>query len=144
MLEYYSHHISINPDGVYSTWDAEIGYWLKERGVESFIPLMHYGEHGGRWNSEHKTVGLHKPHRAVVLAGPLAFNPIYADSVSVYVFTRLTSYLYGLARLFAGRLVALRDIRRKGGLGLLMASMLRFSPWLQLALIKNILLQSRL
>ena len=115
LLRFYAEQVRANPDGLYSTWDAEIGYWLKDREVQSYLPIRHYGEHGGLWNQEHRHVGLNRPHRADVLQGSLAFLPAYAHGSHFrYVLIRLQSYAYGLCRLLAGRLVAPHDARRMG------------------------------
>ena len=115
LLRYYDEQVLANPGGLYSTWDAEIGYWLKERGIQSYIPIRHYGEHGGLWNPEHRRVGLNRPSRADVMEGRLAFLPAYAQgSYFRYGQIRLQSYIYGLCRLLAGRLVAPHDARRMG------------------------------
>jgi hypothetical protein len=36
----------------YIGWDTRMGYWLKEKGIESYMPYRQYGEHGGMPNVE--------------------------------------------------------------------------------------------
>jgi hypothetical protein len=128
MLKYFVDLTTVNPVGHYYTWDSEIGYWLKERGVQSFIPYKNYGEHGGQWNPEHGRAGLPRPHRADVLISPLSFLPFYASSNYRFYLTRTKAYLYGLARLALGRLISLHDIKRNGGRRLMAETVLRFNP----------------
>ena len=63
----------------YSPWDSGIEYYLRERGLNSYVPFRNYGEHGGAPNPEHKQNKLSKAHRADVLYGRLAFAPMYAE-----------------------------------------------------------------
>lgn len=128
MLQFYKEVIAENPAGKYRAWDTEIGYWLKSRQIQSYIPLKSYGEHGGKWNPEHRQAGMRRPHRADVLVNPLAFLPFYATSSWKFYFTRIASFVYGLGRLFCGRLVAWHDIKRGGGRSLLAAGISRFNP----------------
>src|SRR5262249_51404342 len=58
LLQFFDEELKANPLGGYSPFDAKIGYWLKDRGVESFIPYRHYGEHGGIGNPEHVAARL--------------------------------------------------------------------------------------
>lgn len=88
----------------YSGWDSRMGYWLKEQGIESYMPYRYYGEHGGRPNSEHRRAGFRPHHRADVLFGSLAFVPAYAEgSVLRFLALRARARLWGLARLAGGR-----------------------------------------
>lgn len=115
LLVFYDEQVRANPQGAYSTWDAGIGYWLKSRNVQSYLPKRHYGEHGGLWNCEHSRIGLRRPHRAGVMQGRLAFLPAYAHgSHARYFLIRFQSYVYGLCRLLSGRLIAPHDARRMG------------------------------
>jgi hypothetical protein len=97
----------------YSGWDTGMGYWLNKRGIESYMPYRHYGEHGGQPNPEHNHAGLRPHHRADVLFGQLAFLPTYAEGSSLRLAAiRTRARLWGLARLAGGRFMSLHDIWR--------------------------------
>lgn len=113
MLDFFDEKCSANPSGAYYPWDSAVGYWLKARGIESFLPYRQYGEHGGIANPEHAKAGLGRPHQADALAGPLAFLPMYAQgSVVSFLRVRLRARVWGWIRLLAGRTVALNGYRR--------------------------------
>jgi hypothetical protein len=120
LLQFCDEELNANPLGKYSPFDTRIGYWLMKRGVESFIPYRHYGEHGGIGNPEHRTAKLGRPHQADALEGKLAFLPGYADgSVLKFWRTRLKARIWGLLRLFSGRLLAWHDFARSDRLQML-------------------------
>jgi hypothetical protein len=109
LLEFYGETMNANPDGVYTTWDSKIGYWLNKRGIECFLPYRQYGEHGGIWNPEHKG----RAHRADVLAAPLRFLPPYArGSALTFLKTRIRARWWGVLRLCSGRFLRLADFKR--------------------------------
>ncbi|MEB3355274.1 MAG: hypothetical protein VKK04_00910 [Synechococcales bacterium] len=64
----------------YSNFDSRIDPFLRDRHLKNYIAFRNYGEHGGRPNPEHRRHGLSGIHRADVLAGRLAFLPLYACS----------------------------------------------------------------
>lgn len=98
----------------YWPWDTEVRVYLQERGVISFLPFRQYGEHGGSGNPEHRSAGLMPTHRADVLFGKLHFLPDYAVGSRLnYYKTRIKYRAYGVVRLFLGRYVSLKDIRRQ-------------------------------
>ncbi len=109
---------------VYSSWDSSIDPFLRQRGLQNFIPFRNYGEHGGRPNPEHQQHGLSRSHRADVLYGDLAFMPLYAlpetvkpsDVVSwssrwTYVQVRSHARLKGLVRLISGKYLRFKIVR---------------------------------
>lgn len=113
LLEFFQEQCSANPSGAYQPWDAAVGYWLKARGVQSYLPYRQYGEHGGIANPEHARAGLGRPHQADALAGPLAFIPLYAHgSLMTLLRVRLRARLWGWVRLLAGRSLAWHDLLR--------------------------------
>lgn len=91
----------------YSAWDSTIEEFLRERGLDGYVPWRNYGEHGGKPNPEHRRAGLSPAHRADVLYGPLAFAPIYAEaqkSSRLPVFySRIKARAKGLGRLVLGK-----------------------------------------
>lgn len=112
-LEFFVAEMVAESQGGYRPWDASIGYWLKERGIESYIPYRHYGEHGGIVNREHPRAGLGGSHRADLLYGKLEFLPFYAKGSRVNYFqTRFLAITYGLLRTITGRLLAWHDLSR--------------------------------
>ena len=123
LLVFFQEELQDNPLGRYSAFDARVGYWLKDRGVESYIPYRHYGEHGGFGNPEHETVGLRRAHRADALYGRLAFAPAYATRSRLrYWGTRVGARVWGMGRLALGRFLAWHDYVRSSRL-----QMLRFA-----------------
>jgi hypothetical protein len=113
LLEFYDEQMAKNPLGQYVPWDAGVGYWLKERGFQSYMPYRQYGEHGGIPNPEHQLAGLSRQHRADVIHGDLHFMPEYAGaSRFAYNKTRLWARYWGIVRLLVGRTLAFHDLRR--------------------------------
>jgi hypothetical protein len=123
LLEFFNEEVHAVPVGAYSPFDTKVGYWLNARGVESYIPYRHYGEHGGIGNPEHAAMGLRRPHQADTLQGKLAFLPTYAKrNVLRYWKTRVRARLWGIFRLMSGRYLAWPDFRRADAI-----SMVRFA-----------------
>lgn len=100
----------------YSSWDSSIEAFLRQQKLDCFVPWRNYGEHGGRPNVEHRQAGLSAAHRADVLYGPLAFMPPYATTsyvAALQVFTtRLKARSKGMARLFLGKYVRWKIVRK--------------------------------
>ena len=97
----------------YTPWDTQMGFYLKERGVQSFIPYRMLGEHGGKANPEHAAAGLARTHRADTLAAGLHFLPAYSNGSSIrFRLIRAYAKFYGLARLLAGKFLAGHDFIR--------------------------------
>jgi hypothetical protein len=123
LLAFFQEELQDNPLGRYSAFDARVGYWLKDRGVESYIPYRHYGEHGGFGNPEHEAVGLRRTHRADALYGRLAFTPAYATRSRLrYWRTRVWARVWGMGRLALGRFLAWHDYAQSSR-----ARMIRFA-----------------
>lgn len=113
LLEFFHEQVRENPTGLYSPWDTKLGYWLKNNGIESYLPYRQYGEHGGIANSEHKSAGLGRSHRADALKNGLEFLPSYAaGSQLAFLAVRIQARLWGWLRLMAGRLLAWHDFTR--------------------------------
>jgi hypothetical protein len=120
LLEFFDEQVRDNPQGLYCAWDAQLGYWLKQRGVESYLPYRQYGEHGGIGNSEHNGSGLGRSHRADALKNGLEFVPAYArGSQWRFRFVRIQARLWGWLRLATGRLLAWHDFNRSDRAGML-------------------------
>ena len=125
LLDFFEEEVAANAAGKYRPWDSGLGYWLLARGVESYMPYRHYGEHGGLGNPEHARFGLGRNHRADVLHGPLAFLPIYAQGKRWNLWKgRVRGRTWGLLRLVTGRLLRWHDLRRARGAR---AALLRFA-----------------
>lgn len=91
---------------VFFPFDGMLQWGAMARGATAFIPMHHYGEHGGRANPEHGLHGVRRAgeHRADNLAGPLHFLPQYCDgSQSTYRLVRAKERLFGFARLLANK-----------------------------------------
>lgn len=97
----------------YYTFEAHLQWWTMGRGARAFIPLKHYGEHGGLPNPEHEGYGHSRAgtHRADNLAAPLYFLPPYSKGSWLrYFSTRLASRALGFARLFTGRWIVTTNV----------------------------------
>ena len=113
LLQFFSEEVNAVPTGAYSAFDTKVGYWLNARGVESYIPYRHYGEHGGIPNLEHAASGLGRPHQADALQGKLAFLPMYARGSTLrYWKICCRARMWGILRLICGRYLAWHDLRR--------------------------------
>jgi hypothetical protein len=86
----------------YFSFDAHVQWWAMGHGCSAYMPMKHYGEHGGKANPEHSIQGIRRAgqHRADNLAAPLHFLPQYCEgSRLTYALARVKERLYGLARL---------------------------------------------
>jgi hypothetical protein len=125
LLDFFEEEIAANKAGRYRPWDSGLGFWLLDRGVESYMPYRHYGEHGGLGNPEHARFGLGRNHRADVLQARLAFLPIYAQGRRRKLWAgRVRGRAWGLLRLLTGRLLRWQNLKRSKGVRL---SLLRFA-----------------
>ncbi len=98
----------------YFAWDAHLQWHLMGLGAEAFIPMRHYGEHGGVPNPEHGKIGSlprDGSHHADNLMNSLHFLPLYANgSYLSYLLVRLGARLRGFGRLLTGRLILRTDV----------------------------------
>jgi hypothetical protein len=116
LLEFFGEEVAANQAGQYRPWDSGLGYWLLARGIESYLPYRHYGEHGGLGNPEHARFGLGRNHRADALQGKLAFLPVYAKGTRWLLYRgRLRGRSWGILRLLRGRLLRWHDLVRARG-----------------------------
>ena len=94
----------------YFMFDAYLQRYIGALGAEAFIPLYHYGEHGGLANPEHATLGFLSnkgQHRADNLMSYLHFLPTYANgNYWSFIRVRLGARLLGFARLATGRWIS--------------------------------------
>jgi hypothetical protein len=106
-LRFFDSEMSRHAPESYFNFEAHLQWWAMGQGAEAYIPMKHYGEHGGLPNTEHTKFGRLSRggrHRADNLAGPLAFLPEYAQGRrSKFLVERMMARLYGLARLLTGR-----------------------------------------
>lgn len=91
-------HADPGPE-TYTPWDSGIEYYLRDRNFHNYVPWRNYGEHGGIPNPEHRQNNLSTTHRADVLHGPLAFEPLYGKGVKERVYGRVK----GLGRLLLNK-----------------------------------------
>jgi len=113
LLEFFDEELPTVPPGARCDFDTRIGYWLLRRGIESYIPYRHYGEHGGIPNPEHAVAGFGRPSQADVLQGKLRFLPMYArGKLFKYWRIRARARMWGVLRLVCGRYLAWHDFRR--------------------------------
>jgi hypothetical protein len=121
LLRFFDHEIREYGREKYFTFEAHLQWWVMGEGGEAYIPLRHYGEHGGLPNPEHaKSTMVRRAgrHRADNLVGPLAFLPQYArGSWAAFWLERANARVFGWARLLIGRWIIdtnvyTRDFRR--------------------------------
>ena len=116
-LKFFDHELTQYRLEDYFTFDAQLQWWVMGRGAEAYIPMRHYGEHGGRANPEHKLHGLRRAgvHRADNLQAPLAFVPQYAGGSSLaFLKERLIARAYGWGRLLTGRWIIDTNVYSRG------------------------------
>ena len=116
-LRYFEHQMHRFDPMTYFTFDAHLQWWTMGQGAEAYIPLKHYGEHGGSPNPEHARLGAlsrEGSHRADNLAAPLAFLPGYSnDSRLHFLVARAEARALGWARLLAGRWIIDTNVYRR-------------------------------
>ncbi|GAB4133288.1 MAG: hypothetical protein Fur0046_03890 [Cyanobacteria bacterium J069] len=99
----------------YFNFDSEVDKYLRSHGFKNYLSFRNYGEHGGIPNPEHRQHGISGVHRADVLAGPLAFRPLYAGTDhnwrSRYLWIRLQGRIKGIGRLLLGRFLRPKLLR---------------------------------
>jgi hypothetical protein len=104
LLDFFDREIAKHGGKAYCRWETYLGVFLRwEHGVKNYFVECQYGEHGGQPNPEHAAHGI-RPwqhwHHADLLAGPLAFMPLYArGSLIRYYAWRLLSRVRGVARI---------------------------------------------
>jgi hypothetical protein len=102
LCDWFDAEMSARDPKDYFSFDALLQWSAMGRGCHAFMPMKHYGEHGGRANPEHGAHGMARAgeHRADNLAGPLHFLPQYCEgSRLTYALVRVKERFYGLARL---------------------------------------------
>jgi hypothetical protein len=102
---------------IFFPFDGLLQWSAMGRGGHAFIPMKHYGEHGGRANREHgaHSVARAGEHRADTLAGSLYFLPQYCDgSLLTYARVRVRERLYGFGRLAIGKWISRTNVYPTG------------------------------
>jgi hypothetical protein len=114
MLKFFDYAKEAYDFRSYFMFDAYLQRYVGVLGAEAFIPLYHYGEHGGLPNPEHATLGFLSnkgQHRADNLMSSLHFLPAYANgSYSSFIWVRLGAHLLGFARLMTGRWISRTNV----------------------------------
>jgi hypothetical protein len=114
LIRFYDYELSKYDPREYFTFDSHLQWFAMGQGAEAYMPLRHYGEHGGLPNPEHGKVGRLPragAHRADNLVAPLKFLPSYAHgSRARYLLERSRARIYGLARLLSGRWVVRTNV----------------------------------
>jgi hypothetical protein len=113
LCEWFEAEMAARDPRDYYSFDAHLQWLAMSKGCHAFMPMKHYGEHGGRANPEHRTHGMARAgeHRADNLAGPLHFLPPYCDgSRRTYAYVRVRERLYGLARLATNKWMVRTDL----------------------------------
>ena len=109
LVEFHEEVMGKYPPTGYYSWEVFLQWSLMGKGAEAFMPLRHYGEHGGEGNPEHEALaGLNQRgrNRADNLAGRLAFLPPYAQGrLSHYYAVRTAARMLGVLRFLSGRWV---------------------------------------
>jgi hypothetical protein len=122
LLEFAAVDLQEHDPTTHSLWDCRIRMYLQDRGIYSWMPFRHYGEHGGKPNPEHARTGINPSHQADVLWNRLHFLPQYADgSVMKFLAFRSRAKVRGLARLLFGRYLNVGDLPRSKATGNLLS-----------------------
>jgi len=107
MIKFFEYEQTEYDLRTYFTFDSHLQWYVMGRGAEAYMPLRHYGEHGGMANPEHGRLGSlpnRGQHRADNLMSSLHFLPAYAKgSYLAFLRVRVAARLLGLARLMSGR-----------------------------------------
>jgi hypothetical protein len=113
LIRFYHRELEVHRPEDYFTFDSHLQWFAMGQGAEAYMPLYHYGEHGGLPNPEHARHGLRRAgvHRADNLARALHFMPIYAEgSLTKLTIERSKGRLFGWARLFSGRWISRTNV----------------------------------
>jgi hypothetical protein len=114
LLRFYDYEMSRYNASAYFNWEAHLQWWLMGQGAEAYIPLRHYGEHGGLPNPEHGRYGQifrAGVHRADSLTGQLSFLPQYAGGSRIrYLVERFKARILGCGRLLSGRWIVRTNV----------------------------------
>lgn len=117
LCDFFDFEMSKRDRRQYFSFDAFLQWSAMGRGCNAYMPMKHYGEHGGRANPEHGVHGMRRAgeHRADNLAGPLHFLPQYCEgSQSTYRLVRAKERLYGFARLLANKWIVNTSVYKLG------------------------------
>lgn len=110
LLEYFEHVSSKYDLSTYFSFETYLQWHLTGKGAAAYMPLRHYGEHGGLPNKEHAAIGKLShggEHHADNLMGALHFMPQYARGrASRFLLVRAKWHLLGVVRLLFGRWIA--------------------------------------
>ena len=108
LVDFFDREITKHDGKTYRLWETYLGIFLRwEHGIKNFFVERQYGEHGGHPNPEHASHGR-RPwqnwHHADLLAGKLAFLPLYArGSLLRYYAWRLIARARGAVRIISLR-----------------------------------------
>jgi hypothetical protein len=116
MLKFFDNQKENYDFRTYFSFDAHLQWYIMGLGAEAFMPMRHYGEHGGFPNPEHARVGLVSNdgrHRADNLMSALHFLPPYAkESWLSFLRARIAARMRGFARLLGGRWIMETNVYR--------------------------------
>jgi hypothetical protein len=116
-LEFFSYEMERHDPNDYFTFDAHLQWWTMGQGATAFIPLKHYGEHGGLPNPEHRIHNIPRAglHRADNLAGRLYYLPQYAKGrQAIFRWVRTRAHALGFARLMSNRWIVDTNVYDNG------------------------------
>ncbi len=123
MLKFFDYEKEACDFRSYFMFDVNLQRYITVLGAEAFIPLYHYGEHGGLPNPEHAMLSFLSnkgQHRADNLMSSLHFLPTYANgNYWSFIRVRLGAHLLGFARLVTGRWISRTNVYRLSPLDML-------------------------
>jgi hypothetical protein len=106
-IRFFNHEMSKYSPQDYFNFDSHLQWWTMGQGARAYMPMKHYGEHGGFANKEHASFGRltrEGKHRADNLTSRLSFLPHYArGSRFAFLRERVQYRTLGLLRLLFGR-----------------------------------------
>jgi hypothetical protein len=112
LCDFFDDEMSRRDPTKYYPFDAHLQWEAMGRDCRAYMPMKHYGEHGGLPNPEHAAYGIPRAgqHRADNLASSLHFTPQYSfNSRLRYMAVRTHGRSLGLLRLVTSRWIAKTD-----------------------------------
>ena len=114
LLEYFEYASSEYDLSKYFSFEVYLQWFLMGKGAAAYMPLRHYGEHGGLPNKEHASIGKLNhggEHHADNLMGALRFLPFYArGNIVRFYLVRAKWWLLGAGRLISGRWITVTSV----------------------------------
>jgi len=114
LLDFYEEEFKTYTPYDYFSFDSHLQWYAMGKDCKAYMPLKHYGEHGGLPNNEHSENGKLMrggAHHADNLMSDLHFLPQYSNnSLFKYYLIRLNNRTLGWLRLLSGRWIVRTNV----------------------------------